>query len=232
MSIKSTPEDIVGCEGVHGVLNYPAMYNLAMESYLKKPDVRVGDCECIVRKDRTLMQYVAIRGTELKLISELGIIDMLQNIRALPWYDKRVGWSHKGFLRSAQGLVDKGLFGVLNRNIPISLVGHSYGGAVALNAAAILNAEGFKISKVVTIGAPRSFIVSSANRYNDIKIATFHINNEKDIVTNLPFKRFLRPWRFKHPGIVHIVKHSKSLTILESHSMDFYDYVGIINEET
>lgn len=145
-------------------------------SYRRK-DICVGNCEAIV-ESTPFRQIVACRGTS-------DVWDMIRNIRAVPWYVGRVGWSHAGFVKGARGLVDRGLYGVLRKKTPIILTGHSLGGALALNAAAILKDQGFNVEAVITFGAPRTWRKSTIKRWKG-KFEVVQYINEGDFVDNLP----------------------------------------------
>ncbi|MEM1156091.1 MAG: hypothetical protein AAGI44_18290, partial [Pseudomonadota bacterium] len=140
---------------------------MAGQAYLHHT-VRVSEVEALVDPNFSIdgvdHQLVVFRGTETKLISEGGWVDVLRDLRAYPWRDSRIGWAHTGFLKGARGVVDKGLFGVLRKDQPIAMTGHSKGGAIALPAAAILNEEGFSVNLVVTFGSPRVFTRGSVKR--------------------------------------------------------------------
>lgn len=71
-------------------------------------------------------QVLIFRGTEGgKFLSGSGWRDVIRDIRILPWYDKRCGWCHAGFLKGARGVVSR----LQLKDKPIILSGHSLGAA-------------------------------------------------------------------------------------------------------
>jgi hypothetical protein len=169
------------------------MLSQAAQSYTRH-SCRVAEVECLVETVGGV-QIISPRGTELRaFISGHGWRDVLRDLRLIPWYDKRVGWAHSGFLKGAQGLIDKGLYKLLTREKPIAISGHSLGGAIGLCVAAILYAEGFNVIGVINFGAPRCFLRGTVNRFKKTKIPVYEYSNPGDPVPNMPF----RFWGFKH----------------------------------
>ena len=169
---------------------------------------RVGDVECLVKYDKG-HQIVCIPGTE-------GVVDVVRDARLLPWYDRRVGWSHSGFLKGAQGLVDKGLFGMLRKDIPTFLGGHSMGGAVAINASSMLHSMGFKIAGVMTFGAPKTLRKSSVKRFKATGIPIFEYSNPGDPVPHVPH------FGYKHVNEILTDREKDGFGALNNHLMEFY----------
>lgn len=169
------------------------MLDAAQASYRRKT-VRINEVECLI-EDRGKYWLIAPRGTEgSKLLSGNGWRDILRDIRAFPWHDKRVGWSHSGFLKGAQGLVDDCLKTLISPEKPLVLVGHSMGGAIALNAGAMLAAEGYEVALIVTFGSPRTFLKNTAKKFCDSMIPCVQYSNDGDPVTNVPW----RWWHYRH----------------------------------
>lgn len=151
---------------------------------------RVGECECLVVENDGCF-WVAFRGTEgSSLIKERGFWDCIRDIRIWPWPSRRLrGRSHAGFYKGARGLVDRGLFGYLRRGVPIYLTGHSLGGALALNAGALLHYHGFQVEEVITFGSPRTFKKGLAEKVKGwFTVRQFAHNN--DPVTEAPLDWF------------------------------------------
>ena len=72
-------------------------------------------------------------------------------------------------------------------SLPLVVTGHSLGGALAVLAADILNAQGFLIHSVYTFGQPRVGDATFAARYNmTLGQRTFRIVNSNDLVPRLP----------------------------------------------
>ena len=201
--------------GLH--LQASQLLHLAALSY-DRHTCRVNGVECLVT-DLAGYQVVSFRGTEArKLITGGGWIDVLRDLRTIPWYDKRVGWSHAGFLKGAQGVVDKSLFGLLKRDRPIIFTGHSLGGALSINAAAILQSEGFKVSAVVTFGAPRTLTKGASKRFSSSGINIWEFSNKGDPVPDVPF----RWWGYRHVREVHTKREANGYSIRNNHLINSY----------
>jgi len=194
------------------ILDYAAM------SY-EEHDCRVGEVECIVDQSEDL-QIVAVRGTEGRaLLTGLGLLDVIRNVRVIPWYDKRVGWAHSGFLKGAQGIVGKGLFGMLDKRIPIIFVGHSAGGAIALAAASILHAEEFDVQAVITFGCPRVLTKGSVEKYKQKRIQTIQYSNPGDPIPDLPSKWWTR---YRHVNEQFTSRQNRTYSITGNHMLKHY----------
>lgn len=179
---------------------------------------KVAEVECNLSIIDNI-QVVSFRGTEASgLISEGGWRDVIRDLRTFPWYDRRVGWSHAGFLKGAQGIVDKALFGALRRELPIVIDGHSLGGSLGINAAAILNAEGFNVTQVVTFGAPRTLLKSSAKRLAKSGISIIEYSNPGDPIPDMPF----RWWGYRHVNEVHTSRPAQGYSIAKNHMLEHY----------
>jgi hypothetical protein len=90
---------------------------------------------------------VAFRGTT----SDFG--DILRDLRAVPWYDKDLGWCHSGFLKGAREIYP--LLRPALHSGPLWLTGHSLGGALATLVAAMMVRDGIPLTGLVTFGCPR-----------------------------------------------------------------------------
>jgi len=162
----------------------------------KEKSIRVAEVECLVT-DYFSYQVVIPRGTEFGgFFSDGGWLDVLRDIRTFPWYSRKLGGcSHSGFYKGARGIVYKGLFGLLRREKPILFLGHSLGGALALNAAALLEKEGFEVAGVITFGSPRTFTRGLAKKINRKRnYPVWQFKNPEDTITKLPLKW----WGFAH----------------------------------
>ena len=93
---------------------------------------------------------LAYRGTEF------DGADILSDLRAVPWRDRRLGWCHSGFLKSVRdGLWPRIERVILDCPVPVYLTGHSLGGARAVITAGLMAAAGGKPAGLVTFGCPR-----------------------------------------------------------------------------
>lgn len=179
--------------------------------------LRVDGCEayCTTFGDT---QVVAFRGTEAgNLITGGGWKDVLRDMRAFPWWSARVGWSHSGFLKGARGVVDCGLFGILRRDIPVVLVGHSLGGALSINAAAMLHTMGFNVVGVMTFGSPRTFTKGTADKWRQ-RLPIWEFSNAGDPIPDVPFKFF----GYRHVNEIPTSRKADGYSILKNHMIDFY----------
>lgn len=125
--------------------------------------------------------YVAIRGSEVGLVSDRGIVDMVRNARMFPWYNKATGWAHGGFLRGARE-VARALEKLIPKHRTLILTGHSLGAAVAVLCAQILEERGRQIDEVVLFGSPRIYLARTPKLY--FPVANYR--NGSDIITYLP----------------------------------------------
>lgn len=159
---------------------------LSRKSY-KEETLSVSDVEAYVDDKAAKYSYLAFRGTEAsKFISGHGWWDVVRDLRTLPWYDSRVGWSHAGFLKGARHVVgllvtDYGL----TKDKPVIVTGHSLGGALAVNAAALLHAEGYTVHRVITFGAPRTFKWRTATKWAKV-LDIDNFSNHGDPVCDVP----------------------------------------------
>lgn len=153
---------------------------------------RVGEVEYSVH---TLpdMTVISFRGTEAsKLLSGSGWRDVIRDMRIMPWYDRRTGWAHAGFLKGARSVIDGPLRGFLFQcSKPLVLTGHSLGAAMSLLAAMMLAADGQVVREWVGFGCPRALIGQ-----RELPFEATAYRNRGDIVTEL-----IRPWMFgyRHP---------------------------------
>ena len=119
------------------------------------------------------------------------VADVATDIRALPWYDRRIGWGHAGFLKAARGIVDRELSIFDMYKEPLILAGHSLGGGIAREAAQFLEAMGYCVIEVVDFGSPRSHI--GETKYTP-RMTSYRYG--QDYVTTVPWG-FV--WDYQHP---------------------------------
>lgn len=150
---------------------------------------------------------ITFRGTETVQLSPIDLnasnaaqfmeklksffCDVTTDIRAIPWYDHRIGWGHAGFLKAARGIVDHELVQIDLRGERIRVAGHSLGGAIAREAAQFLLAEGLDVIECIDFGAPRSHI--GQPKY---QLLTTSYRYGQDFVTTVPWGAV---WKYKHP---------------------------------
>ena len=118
---------------------------ICAESY-NSVDFEEANIEVIIRDN-----VFAFRGTDEPL-------DMLRDVRVIPWWMSELGWVPAGFAKAARRLFPKCLSECMERDIDekeIELTGHSLGGAVALIVGALMVRDEIKPKQIVTFGAPR-----------------------------------------------------------------------------
>ena len=118
---------------------------ICAESY-NSVDFEEANIEVIVRDN-----VFAFRVTDEPL-------DILRDVRVIPWWMSELGWVPAGFAKAARRLFPKCLSECMERDIDekeIELTGHSLGGAVALIVGALMVRDEIKPKQIVTFGAPR-----------------------------------------------------------------------------
>jgi len=149
-----------------------------------------GDIEYLITEYRGYTVIVP-RGTEVKKWWKSGgWMDIIRDIRLVPWYDYRVGWAHSGFLKAAQKIAND----ILEYHLPgpMYITGHSLGAGIAIPLSMILKANGLDVRGVVLFGSPRSLKKSAAKRF-DVPCTSYR--NGYDFVTTVP----ARFWGYRHP---------------------------------
>ena len=126
-------------------MNHQDLSIICAESY-NSVDFEESNIEVIVRDN-----VFAFRGTDEPL-------DIIRDLRILPWWMSELGWVPAGFAKAARRLMPKCLSECMARDIDekeITLTGHSLGGAVALIVGALMVRDEIKPKQIVTFGAPR-----------------------------------------------------------------------------
>jgi len=164
-------------------MRHSDLAKLCEDSY-KYATLSVNDCEMLVRYPGSDGKAccVAVRGTETSnLVSHGGLWDILRNFRVYPWYHKDFGWGPCGFVKGGLLVADQ-LENVLDKDHPVTLTGHSLGGALSLVAAAILSSRGYNVVEWVGLGTPYTHFMSK--RTFRFKQTGYIYKN--DIVATLP----------------------------------------------
>ena len=155
-------------------MNYLHYARLAEESYHRK-DFEVNDIEMLVIDKST----VVFRGTdEWK--------DIVTDLRFTPWYTKELGLHPFGITKVANEVTES-ISKELDITKPLTLIGHSLGGAIALRGAENLIKKGFKIELIIVFGCPR---VGRLKELDDIEI--IFVKDSNDVVTMIPAFRHCR----------------------------------------
>lgn len=186
---------------------------LCFDSY-SQVTVNTRECECLITKEEGY-QVVSFRGTEVKrLIFGLGIIDVITDLRIIPWKDKDIGWFHSGFLSGGKATAVV-LAGKLDKNKPTYLTGHSLGGAVGLACAVKLKQQGFNVVEWVGFGSPKAQIFT-------VKKYEFDCTNYRhrdDVVPLMP--RWIG-YKHGYPVIRTNSAESSSRPTWKDHSIGYY----------
>lgn len=179
-----------------------------------------NECEVLLEIHKQ-KQVVAIRGTEGgKLISGLGFMDIIRDMRFFPWYHPVLGWAHSGFLHGAVNIFTE-LKTHTNKEVPIVLTGHSLGAALALIVGILLKHDGYIVDEYVGFACPRTFVYNK-QRHNADKSVRFPITiyrYENDLVPMIPFAF---PFNYHHPVLLSQLGDGSGLPSLLDHSMKNY----------
>lgn len=174
---------------------------------------QVGEVEYYIEGN-----VITFRGTEAsKLIKGAGFLDVIRDIRAIPWYDERVGMSHAGFLKGARKVVDGELKQFMDNSEHESWIvaGHSLGAAMSLLAAIMLFSDGYKITEWIGFGCPRALI---GKRH--LPFITTSYKHGNDIVPSVP-PRWLFGYRHPYP-LVEVGKASEEGDNWTDHDINLY----------
>jgi hypothetical protein len=180
MAPASIPESREGDK----MLDVKTAVNYAAEAYTRDQH-NVGGTNWIV-DDTPDGVAIFFRGTEF------DFEDILRDIRGLPWWDRKLGFCHSGFLKGARKAFDKphslgGSFGdmLCVRNRSVTLGGHSLGGALALVFGAMMTSRGWPPNAIYAFGAPK---VQYGRRVSKIleNVPVFEFKHDSDIVTTVP----------------------------------------------
>lgn len=192
------------------MIKHKELAKICMESY-KCLTLRVDGCEMLIRfKDGVTI--IAFRGTDtFSIFHGSGIKDIIRDARILPWYDRDVGWAHRGFLlggqKSAAILQDH-----LAKDMPLILTGHSLGGAVSLICALKLQAMGFYVKGWVGFGTPRC-IFSKTDKFDQV-----NYRYRSDIVPLMPF---FNVFRHRYP-VIHLQPNPNRAATWKDHDLQLY----------
>lgn len=181
---------------------------------------RQGDDLCL---DTERVCVIAFRGTEAnRFWSGGGWRDVIRDIRIIPWYDKRIGWAHAGFLKGARNMIDRYILPNEDlTGVPIVMCGHSLGGALAMCAGVIMDQMGYDVIETVAFGAPRAFKRPHKNkRLVSARITNYR--NSGDLVTNVP-------WNYSHPVELRHIGRPRSRNLADHHITKYLASLGETN---
>ena len=144
---------------------------------------------------------VSPQGTELK-----DPLEVLRDIRFLPWWSPRVGVCPAGFLKGVASVIDEIIFDMADvaREGRLIFSGHSLGGAEALIMAGWFTALGHPPAAVDAYEPPRCGMWRLARLLQDPRIQRVTITHDgTDPIPDVP------PWPYRLPGrVMHIGKPS------------------------
>lgn len=149
---------------------------------------------------------IAVRGTQVS--EPAGVLDVLRDVLIIPWYSRDAGgFFPLGFVRGSKAILGD-IKGILrdNPNIPVSLTGHSLGGAIALLLGEMLVKDGFELKQCVVFGSPK------VGKLKHLKGFTQY-RNGRDVVTFLPLTS-------RNPG--NLVELPGSEGFFDDHSITEY----------
>ena len=175
------------------------------------------ECLWVEKPDYAIM---AFRGTALDGTA-LDTEDFVCFLRAIPWWDYRLGFVHAGFLTGLRGtILRQGIWPkiknvLLGCQVPVFLTGHSKGGAEAVVCAAMMAVSGRPPDGLVTFGAPRAGFTHLASITG--QISGFRFVRGMDFVPTVP-GQIMR--LYKHDR--EATKIGTPLNPLEDHSIEGY----------
>jgi len=94
-------------------------------------------------------------------------------------------WIHSGFYSASLELYRQ-IIGDFDKNIPISIVGHSLGAAISCIVASMLKINGFTIEKVTCFGSPSFTDIRGAKKVDELVPNITRISMYMDIVRLMP----------------------------------------------
>lgn len=166
-------------------MNHKDLATLSRQSYMDHTFV-VNELEVLLRHERDAV-YIAIRGTEAqqgKIFGEGGWRDIIRDLRVIPWYDRKLGWCHAGFLKGAKAILGQL---ALVKEKPVVVTGHSLGAGVGQLLALLLHFRGYDVREFAGFGMPRCFIGK-----RKFPVIITHYRYGGDLVSNVPHRWFMR----------------------------------------
>jgi hypothetical protein len=189
----------------------------------------VHDCEVLLEVKKR-HQIVAIRGTEAgKLFTGLGFLDILRDMRLIPWYNNVLGWAHAGFLKGSLKIFDEIRYNLMeDKSIPIVMTGHSLGAALALLVGVLLKHDGYNVVEYVGFACPRTFVYNKQlhNKDESVRYPITIYRYECDIVPLIPI---WFPFGFHHPVELTQIGDGGGIPSVADHSMG--NYLGFLEQE-
>jgi len=200
----------------------PTHHDLAVSSKhsYEQQSFSVNDCEVLITNHQNY-QIIAVRGTEAsKLISGLGILDIIRDARFFPTYNKVLGWCHSGFKSGAVKIANT-IDDYIDKNRPVVLTGHSLGAAMALLLSILLKHKGYDVVEYVGFACPRAFVYNK-QKHNKDKSVRFPITiyrYENDLVPLVPI---WFPFGYHHPVEMIQIGDGNGIPTLSDHPIENY----------
>lgn len=124
---------------------------------------------------------IAFAGTD-------SVMDAILDAWAIPWKPRELGvWVHRGVWKQTSALAEK-IIPELPRNKKIYVTGHSLGGGIAQQFAALLRKKGFTVARLTTFGSMKSGYEGLA--WETCNIPGYRYVREGDTVSTLPLSLF------------------------------------------
>lgn len=121
-----------------------AAYDPAAPAVIERGDVKV------IRRELPGLVAYATRGTRIT-----NLEDVRRDLDCLPVEYPGLGHLHDGFARGALLVLDELAAAIAGETLPVWLLGHSLGAAMALDQAAMLQLRSIAVAGAVTFGCPR-----------------------------------------------------------------------------
>lgn len=190
------------------------------EATIRSVCARAGYAEVVVKSfpDRDTRYFLATDTTTHRhLIAVQGTANMKNALLDLE-YDKTKDpliqiHLHHGFQAAAQSLYNDAK-GRMNKGDPVSLTGHSLGGAEAVILAMYLKTEGWKVDRVITFGQPKVTDADGAKAFRGLPLLrVVNVNDPVPLVPPLEIKFIKKP--YTHLGAEVTLLDGPSYSYLE-----------------
>lgn len=148
----------------------------------------LGEVICALRR---------IEGDDtLTFMGTGNAIDFLRDAEGWPTWDYEIGFCHAGFLRSMDDVLAEAQGSITQ---PLTVQGHSLGGARARICVAKMVARGWPVKRLCTFGAPKAGFVNHARIIQKAGIEHVSFRNRNDPVPLVP--GLLPQWEHTEPWI-------------------------------
>ncbi len=179
---------------------YDSLYNITL---LDMPQT-AGQAVLLMDSAKS-QQIVAIRGT---------VVEQWRSILTDAQYtktpDEKLGiYVHKGFYKATQELYG-GILPLLDKDVPVSITGHSLGGALAVMLSYYLTVDGYKLNQTITFGQPKITNRDGVEKFRDVNL--LRVVNGSDPVAFVPPLSFVTAIDapYQHAGGALVLEDSSS----------------------